>query len=530
MLGSSGLRGSVWRSAGAASVSSRTLSYAGGHVPQTTQNVINGEFTESTTDRWIDVHNPATNQVVTRVPHSTSDEMNEAVASAKAAFKTWSKTTPLYRQQIMFRYQQLIKDNLKDVARLITIEQGKTHPDAEGDVMRGLQVVEHLCGNMNLLLGEHLPGISKDMDLTSYRVPLGVCAGIAPFNFPAMIPLWMFPTGVICGNTYVMKPSERDPTACMALVELFKEAGCPDGVVNVIHGQHDCVNFICDHPDIRAISFVGGDAAGRHIYNRGSNNGKRVQSNMGAKNHGVIMPDANKEYTINQLIGAAFGAAGQRCMALTTAVVVGEAKEWIPEVAEKAAKLVVSAGHEPKADLGPVISPESKDRILRLIQSAVDQGADLLLDGRNVQVPDYPNGNFVGPTIIANMTTEMDAYKQEIFGPVLCCLYVDTLDEAIALINRNKYGNGTAIFTTNGATARKFTSEIDVGQIGVNVPIPVPLPVMSFTGSRGSFLGDSHFYGKQGLHFYTQTKTVTSLWRESDSSDSNKATAMPVQR
>lgn len=464
------------------------------------------------------------------MPQSTNDEMNEAVASAAEAFKTWSKTTPLARQQIMFKYQQLIKENMKDIARLITTEQGKTLPDAEGDVMRGLQVVEHLCANTNLMLGENLIGISKDMDLSSYRTPLGVCAGIAPFNFPAMIPLWMFPTGVICGNTYVIKPSERDPTACMALVELFKEAGCPDGVVNVIHGQHDTVNFICDHPDIRAISFVGGDPAGKHIYNRGSANGKRVQCNMGAKNHGVIMPDANKEYTINQLVGAAFGAAGQRCMALTTAVVVGEAKEWIPEVAARAGKLVVTAGHEPHSDLGPVISPESKQRIHKLIQSAVDQGAELLIDGRDLVVPEYPDGNFVGPTLISNMTTEMDAYKQEIFGPVLCVIYVDTLDEAIELINKNPYGNGTAIFTKNGATARKFVSEIDVGQIGVNVPIPVPLPVMSFSGSRGSFLGDSHFYGKQGLHFYTQTKTVTSLWRESDSSDSNSATAMPVQR
>jgi len=508
----------------------RNLSYAGGRVPPTVQNVINGQWVESSTDRWIDVPNPATNKVVTRVPQSTNDEMNEAVASATEAYKTWSQTTPLHRQQIMFKYQQLIKDNIKDVARLITTEQGKTLPDAEGDVMRGLQVVEHLCANTNLMLGETLTGISKDMDLTSFRTPIGVCAGIAPFNFPAMIPLWMFPTGVMCGNTYVMKPSERDPTACMALVELFKEAGCPDGVVNVIHGQHDCVNFICDHPDIRAISFVGGDAAGRHIYQRGSNNGKRVQCNMGAKNHGVILPDANKEYTINQLVGAAFGAAGQRCMALTTAVVVGEAKDWIPEVAKRASKLVISAGHESKADLGPVISPESKTRIHNLIQSAVDQGAELLLDGRNCHVADYPDGNFVGPTVIMNMNTSMDAYKQEIFGPVLCVLSVDTIDEAIELINRNEYGNGVAVFTKSGAAARKFVSEIDVGQVGVNVPIPVPLPVMSFTGSRGSFLGDSHFYGKQGIHFYTQTKTVTSLWRAADASDSNTATAMPVQR
>jgi len=509
----------------------RTISYAGGKIPPTTQNIINGQWVESTTDRWIDVHNPATNQVVTRVPQSTQAEMEQAVESCKAAFRTWSKTTPLARQQIMFKYQQLIKENLSEVAKLITTEQGKTHADAEGDVLRGLQVVENLCANTSLMMGETLTGISKDMDLTSFRTPLGVCAGIAPFNFPAMIPLWMFPTALITGNTYVMKPSERDPTACMALVELLKEAGAPDGTVSVIHGQHDCVNFICDHPDIRAISFVGGDAAGHHIYNRGNANGKRVQCNMGAKNHGVIMPDANKESTINSLVGAAFGAAGQRCMALTTAVVVGEAQEWMKEVAEKASKLKVTAGHEPTADIPPVISPESKDRINNLIQSAQDEGATILLDGRNVVVEDYPNGNFVGPTIISNMNTDMEAYKKEIFGPVLCVVNVDTLDEAIELINKNPYGNGTAIFTNNGATARKFTAEIDVGQVGVNVPIPVPLPMMSFTGSRGSFLGDSHFYGKQGLYFYTQTKTVTSMWREGDADAGGKAAlSMPVQK
>jgi len=513
------------------SLACRSFSYAGCRVPSTTQNVIGGQWVESSTEKWIDVCNPATNQVITKVPQTTLAEMEEAVESAKGAFGSWSRTSPMARQQIMFKYQQLIKANLGDIAKLITLEQGKTTADAEGDVMRGLQVVEQCCSNTNLMLGETLTGVSKDMDLTSFRTPLGVCAGIAPFNFPAMIPLWMFPMATICGNTYIMKPSERDPTACMALVELLKEAGMPDGVVNVIHGQHDTVNFICDHPDIRAISFVGGDAAGRHIYQRGSANGKRVQCNMGAKNHGVIMPDANKEYTINQLVGAAFGAAGQRCMALSTAVMVGQAKDWMEEVADKATKLKISAGYEPGADLGPVISPEAKDRICSLIETAVEEGAELMIDGREVTVENYPDGNFVGPTIITNMKKEMTAYVNEIFGPVLCVINVDTLEDAIELINSNPYGNGTAIFTTNGATARKFTQEIDVGQVGVNVPIPVPLPMMSFSGSRGSFLGDSHFYGKQGVHFFTQTKTVTSLWKAEDaSSDSKSATAMPVLR
>ncbi|CAG0886713.1 unnamed protein product [Darwinula stevensoni] len=496
----------------------------------TTKLFINGKFVESHATDWIDVHNPATNEVVTRVPKSTQAEMEKAVEAAKEAFKSWSKTSILTRQQLMFRLQNIIKANMKRLADSITTEQGKTTPDAEGDVLRGLQVVEHCCSVTSLQLGETLPSISKDMDLHSYRVPLGVCAGITPFNFPAMIPLWMFPAAIVCGNTYVMKPSERDPGAAMILMELLKEAGCPDGVVNVIHGQHEAVNFICDHPDIRAISFVGSDQAGKYIYERGSRNGKRVQSNMGAKNHGVIMPDANKENTLNQLIGAAFGAAGQRCMALSTAVFVGEAKQWLPDLIERSKKLKVNAGHEPEADLGPVISPAAKQKICELIQSGVDEGAQLLLDGRNIKVPKYEKGNFVGPTVLTNVTPAMRCYKEEIFGPVLVTMCVDTLDDAIQIINQNPYGNGTAIFTTNGATARKFTQEIDVGQIGVNVPIPVPLPMFSFTGSRGSFMGDSNFYGKAGLNFYTQWKTVTQLWREGDVSHSRAAVAMPVMQ
>lgn len=443
------------------------------------------------------MYNPATNELLYKVPCTTQDEMQAAVDSSKRAFKSWSKTTPLFRQQIMFKFQALIKDNIKELAKNITTEQGKTLPDAEGDVLRGLQVVEHACSLTFLQMGSTLPGISKDIDCMSYRVPLGITAGICPFNFPAMIPLWMFPMATACGNTMIVKPSEKDPGACMMLVEMAKEAGMPDGVVNVIHGQRDAVNFICDNPDIRAISFVGSDQAGKYIYERGSKNGKRVQSNMGAKNHGVIMPDANKENTLNQLVGAAFGAAGQRCMALTTAVFVGETKKWIPDLIEKARKLKVNAGHEPGTDIGPVISKESKKRIHDIIEKSEKEGAKILLDGRDCVVQKYKNGNFVGPTVFGDVKPNMTCYKEEIFGPALVTLTVDTLDEAIELINNNPYGNGTALFTTNGATARKFTQDIDVGQVGINVPIPVPLPMFSFTGSRGSFLGDTNFYGQQ---------------------------------
>lgn len=479
---------------------------------------IDGKPVESKASEWVPLHNPATNEVITRVPVSTKAEMEGAVESCKAAFGKWSQTSILQRQQCMFKLAELIRRDQKKLAAKITEEQGKTLPDAEGDVLRGLQVVEHACSVTSLLLGETMPSISKDMDTFSHRVPLGVTAGITPFNFPAMIPLWMFPLALVCGNTMLLKPSERDPGACMMLVEMAKAAGIPDGAVNVIHGTHESVRFICDHPDIKAISFVGSDQAGQFIYERGSKSGKRVQSNMGAKNHGVVMPDANKESTLNQLVAAAFGAAGQRCMALSTAVFVGKSKEWLPELVKRSQKLKVGPGWEPGVDLGPVISPSAKQKIYDLVESGVKEGAKILLDGRKVVVKGYEKGNFVGPTIISDVKSSMKCYKEEIFGPVLCVMTVDTMDDAVELINRNPYGNGTAIFTTNGATARKFTERIDVGQIGINVPIPVPLPMFSFTGSRGSFRGDTNFYGKAGVNFFTQLKTVTQLWREDDAS------------
>jgi len=496
----------------------------------TTKMWIHGREVESqTTDFW-ELRNPATNDVVTRVPKCTQAEMQAAVDSCKEAFKSWSQTSVLTRQQCMFKLQALIRANIHEVAKNITLEQGKTLVDAEGDVIRGLQVVEHACSITNLQLGEAMNSVARDMDTTTFRVPLGVTAGITPFNFPAMIPLWMFPMALVTGNVMVMKPSERDPGATMMFMEMCKTAGVPDGCVNVIHGTHDAVNFIIDNPDIRAISFVGSDQAGQYIYEEGAKRGKRVQSNMGAKNHGVVMPDANKDNALNQLCGAAFGAAGQRCMALSTAIFVGEAKEWIPELVERAKALKVNAGHEPGADLGPVISPESKQRIIDLVESGVNEGADLVLDGRDVVVPGYEAGNFVGPTMLTKCTPEMTCYQEEIFGPVLVAMEADSLDDAIQIINANRYGNGTAIFTSNGATARKFTHEADVGQVGINVPIPVPLPMFSFTGSRGSFRGDANFYGKGAIQFYTQVKTVTSQWKAEDATITGSSTVMPVMQ
>ncbi|XP_045773606.1 probable methylmalonate-semialdehyde dehydrogenase [acylating], mitochondrial isoform X2 [Maniola jurtina] len=496
----------------------------------TTKLFIDGQFLESKTNNWIELTNPATNEVIGRVPETTQVELNSALEAAKKAYKSWSQSTIMTRQQLMFKFARLLRENQSRLAAKITEEQGKTIADAEGDVLRGIQLVEHCCSITTLQLGDCIQNIAKDMDTHSYKVPLGVVAGVAAFNFPVMIPLWMFPPALVTGNTYLIKPSEQDPGATLMMMELLQEAGAPPGVVNVVHGTHDTVNFICDNPDIKAVSFVGGDAAGKHIYTRASAAGKRVQSNMGAKNHGVIMPDANKEHTLNQLAGAAFGAAGQRCMALSTAVFVGEAKDWIPDLVQRAQALKVNAGHVPGTDVGPVISVRAKERILRLVESGIKDGAKIVLDGRNVKVQGFEKGNFVGPTILTDVKPNMECYKEEIFGPVLVCLFVDTLDDAIQLINSNPYGNGTAVFTTNGATARKFASEIDVGQVGINVPIPVPLSMFSFTGTRGSFLGTNHFCGKQGIDFYTELKTVVSFWRQSDVSHTKAAVAMPTQQ
>ncbi|HLR16672.1 MAG TPA: CoA-acylating methylmalonate-semialdehyde dehydrogenase [Alcanivoracaceae bacterium] len=482
----------------------------------TVKLLINGEFIESQTDRWEPVVNPATQETIAMVPFATQEEINRAVASAKEAFKTWRKTPLSARARIFLKYQQLIRENMDELAAILTAEQGKTLPDAAGDVFRGLEVVEHASAIGNLQMSEFANNVASDVDTYTILQPLGVCAGITPFNFPAMIPLWMFPMAIATGNTFVLKPSEQDPMVTMRLAELALEAGIPAGVLNIIHGGEDAVNAICDHEDIKAVSFVGSTKVGTHVYNRASLNGKRAQCMMGAKNHAIIMPDANKEQTLNNIAGAAFGAAGQRCMALPVVVLVGEAQAWLPEIVERAKTLKVNAGHEADADLGPVISPQALQRVERLIGEGEAAGAKLLLDGRNVSVPGYEKGNFVGPTIFADVTTDMSIYQEEIFGPVLCVLNADTIDEAIELINANPNGNGTAIFTQSGAAARRFQEDIDVGQVGINVPIPVPVPIFSFTGSRASKLGDLGPYGKQVIPFYTQTKTITARWFEDD--------------
>ena len=475
--------------------------------------LINGEFVQSKTTEWRDVVNPATQEVIARVPMATQEELDAAVAAAKEAFKTWRYTPIGTRARIFLKLQQLIRENIKEVAAILTREQGKTLPDAEGDVFRGLEVVEHAANIGTLQMGEFANNVAGGVDTYTILQPLGVCAGITPFNFPAMIPLWMFPMAIATGNTFVLKPSEQDPMSTIRLCELALEAGIPAGVLNVVHGGVDVVNGICDHKDIKAISFVGSTGVGTHVYNRASLAGKRVQCMMGAKNHAIVLPDCNKEQTLNALAGASFGAAGQRCMALPVVILVGEARNWVDEIAERAKGLKVGNGATPGVDVGPLVNKNARARVDNLIASGVEQGATLVLDGRNPQLEGAEaNGNFVGPTLFKDVTPEMDIYKQEIFGPVMCVMGAETLEEAIQIINDNPNGNGTALFTQSGAAAHKFQEEIDVGQVGINVPIPVPVPLFSFTGSRASKLGDLGPYGKQVITFYTQTKTITKRW------------------
>lgn len=478
--------------------------------------LINGVLVKSQTDKWLPVTNPINQQVIAQVPMSTPDEVEQAVAAAKAAFEIWKDTSIGDRARLMLRYQALLKDHHNELATLLAQETGKTFDDAKGDVWRGIEVVEHACNIGSLSMGEILENVARKIDCYSITQPLGVCVGITPFNFPAMIPLWMFPMAIACGNTFVLKPSEQDPLTPMRLAALFKEAGAPDGLLQVVHGGKDVVNQLLTHKDTPAISFVGSVAVGEHIYRTGTDHLKRVQAFAGAKNHMVIMPDAAKNQVVNSIAGASVGAGGQRCMAISVAVFVGGSRDWIPEVRDALAKVRPGAWDDPDAGYGPLINPQAKERVLALIQEGKDAGANCVLDGSECTVEGYPDGNWVGPTMFTEVDRKMSIYQQEIFGPVLIVLEVDTLDQAIALINENPYGNGTSIFTSSGAVARKYQHEIKVGQVGINIPVPVPLPMFSFTGWRKSFYGDQHAYGKQAVKFYTETKTVTARWFEDD--------------
>jgi len=474
--------------------------------------LIGGELVQSETREWRDVVNPATQEVVARVPFATPAELDRAVADSRRAFQSWRNAGQGARMRVMLKFQQLLREHTGTLAEMITREHGKTLPDAEGEVGRGLEVVEHACAIASLQLGEYAENAAGGIDVYTLVQPLGVCAGITAFNFPVMLPCFMFPIAVSCGNTFVLKPSEQDPSSTLFLARLALEAGLPPGVLNVVHGGPDIANSLCEHPDIKAVSFIGSTRVGTEIYRRASQAGKRCQAMMGAKNHCVILPDADREVALNQLVGAAFGAAGQRCMAASVGVLVGAAREWLPEFVERARKLKVNAGVDRDADVGPLVSAGARERVEGLIQRGVDEGAELLLDGRGCTVPGYEQGNFVGPTVFAGVRADMDIYREEIFGPVLGVVCVDTLEEAVAFINDNPNGNGVALFTQDGGAARYFQNNIDVGQVGINIPIPVPVAWFSFTGSRGSKLGDLGPNGKQAVQFWTQTKTVTARW------------------
>ena len=478
---------------------------------------INGEFVQSGSSEKLPVTNPANQQLLAEVPFATRDEVDAAVASAVDAFRTSKEVPVSERARLMMRYGNLLKEHHDELGELLAQDTGKTFEDAKGDVWRGIEVVEQAANVPSNMMGETIENVAGVIDTYSYTQPIGVCAGITPFNFPAMIPLWMYPLAIACGNTFVLKPSEQDPLTPVRLVELFIEAGAPKGVLNMVHGGPQQVDQILNHPDIKGVSFVGSSRVGEHIYQTGTQAGKRVQCMMGAKNHMVIMPDADRNSTLNALVGSSVGAAGQRCMAISVAVFVGESSAWVEELAERMATVRPGAWNDSGAAYGPIISRTAHQRVLGLIEKGKEEGATCLLDGSEAVVDGLPDGNWVGPTLFSDVTPEMSIYREEIFGPVLCCMSVDTLDEAIELINRLEVGNGTSIFTSSGGAARKYQHEILVGQVGINIPIPVPLPMFSFTGWRGSFRGDLHAYGKQAVRFYTETKTITAKWTHTES-------------
>ncbi|XVU22144.1 CoA-acylating methylmalonate-semialdehyde dehydrogenase [Actinoplanes sp. CA-054009] len=479
----------------------------------TIEHWIDGEFTAGSGDRRGRVYNPATGQQQHEVVLASEADVDAAVTAARIAFQTWSQASLSKRTKIMFNFRELVNANVKQIAEIISDEHGKVLSDAAGEVQRGLEVIEFACGIPQMLKGEYSDQASTDVDVFSFREPLGVCAGITPFNFPAMVPMWMYPVAIACGNTFVLKPSERDPSASNFIAGLLRQAGLPDGVFNVVHGDKVAVDALLHHGDVAAVSFVGSTPIARYIHEQANSHGKRVQALGGAKNHAIILPDADLDFAAGHLTAAAFGSAGERCMAISAAVAVGAAGDALVDlVSRKAGDVVVGAGRDPKSEMGPVVTAAAKQRIEGLIDSGERQGAKVTVDGRGLRVPGYEDGFFVGPTVLDQVATSMDVYTEEIFGPVLSVVRADTADAAIDLINSNPYGNGTAIFTNSGEAARRFQRGVRVGMIGINVPIPVPMAYYSFGGWKASLFGDKHIHGPEGVSFYTRGKVVTSRW------------------
>ncbi|MFZ6743303.1 CoA-acylating methylmalonate-semialdehyde dehydrogenase [Undibacterium sp. JH2W] len=477
---------------------------------------INGELHQSVQPRFADIYNPALGSVQGQVALGSEQDVNLAVAAAAKAFPAWSNTPALSRARVLMAYLNLLQQHTDEFANLLTKEHGKTLADAKGEVARGIEVVEFAIGIPQLLKGEYSEQIARGIDACSMRQPLGVVAGITPFNFPVMVPMWMFPIAIACGNTFVLKPSERDPSASLLHAKLLKQAGLPDGVFNVVQGDKTVVDALLDHPEVQAISFVGSTPIAQAIYARGCANGKRVQALGGAKNHMVVMPDADLDMAVDALMGAAYGSAGERCMAISVAVAVGSAADaMVDAMAARVKSLKINNGLIPDAEMGPVITHAAKERIESLIGEGVAEGAKLVVDGRNFSVPGHEQGFFCGGSLFDHVTPEMTVYKQEIFGPVLCVVRVPDMAAAADLINKHEYGNGVAVFTRDGGTAREFVRMIQVGMVGVNVPLPVPMAFHSFGGWKRSLFGDHHIYGPEGVRFYTRVKAVMQRWPDS---------------
>ncbi len=480
---------------------------------ETVANFIHGECVTGSGQRVQAIFNPATGEQIRQVVMSTAQETEQAIAAAQQAFPAWARHAPLKRARVMFRFKVLLEENMERLARIISEEHGKVFSDAVGELTRGLEVVEFACGIPHLLKGDYTEEVGSGIDSYATRQPLGVVAGITPFNFPAMVPLWMIPVALACGNCFVLKPSERDPSASLLLADWLAEAGLPAGVFNVLHGDKTAVDALLAHPDVQAVSFVGSTPIARYIYETGAHYGKRVQALGGAKNHMVVMPDADLELTVDALMGAAYGSAGERCMAISVALAVGEVGDaLVAQLAERVRALKVNAGTAPDAEMGPLITAEHRAKVTGYIDSGVAEGAQLVVDGRALSVPGCEQGFFLGGTLFDHVTPEMTIYREEIFGPVLAVVRVASFEQALQLINDHPYGNGTSLFTRDGATARAFAHRVQAGMVGVNVPIPVPMAFHSFGGWKSSLFGDQHVHGMEGVRFYTRLKTVTTRW------------------
>ena len=478
------------------------------------QHHVGGRATDSRGERWAPVYNPATGEVAAEVPMATADEVDAAVQAAREAFPGWAATPPLRRARCLFRLKELMERQHDKLAGAVTAEHGKVLDDARGEVTRGLEVVEFACAAPQLLKGEYSDSVGRGVDSYSFRQPLGVVAGITPFNFPAMVPLWMAPMALACGNTFVLKPSERDPSASMLLAELMNEAGIPDGAFNVVHGDKEAVDALLTHPDVAAASFVGSTPIARHVFETGTRHGKRVQALGGAKNHLVVMPDAPLDKAADALLGSAYGSAGERCMAISVAVAVGDelADRLVAELAARVKALKIGPGDDPASEMGPLVTAEHRERVRGYVDLGVEEGAELVVDGRDFEHPTHPDGFYFGGCLFDRVTPQMRIYREEIFGPVLCVVRVDSFDEAVDLVNGHEYGNGVSVFTRDGDAARSFVQRIHAGMVGVNVPIPVPMAFHSFGGWKASLFGDHHVYGPEGVRFYTRLKTVTQRW------------------